>query len=344
MTPKERFSAAAKKSTPDRVPVVYYTLGASEHVLKTLQLNWQDIYWSAEKIVRAMLKAHELWGHDNVCSFPSPACGIDALGINVKVPPMAIPHVDYEAPFLNSEEDLENLKIPDPEKDGSMAVRVEAARILNDKIGNKLTVLGGFGGISTWAMFLRGTKKFVIDVKRNPEFQRRYMDFLTERAIEYCLAQVEAGCDGIISAEDAFALELLDPDRAWRANGIYAKRLSDAIHEAGAGYILHCCGDVSLSIERMADTGADVLSVDNIDLADAKRRVGDRVGLMGNIKLQTLLYGAPSDVDSACKEAIDKAASGGGYLLSSGYIYPANTSNENIRALVKSAEKYGKYR
>ena len=343
MIPKERFSAAAKKSTPDRVPVVYYTLGASEHVLKTLQLNWRDIYWSAEKIAKAMLKACELWGHDNVCSFLSPTCGMDALGINVKVPPMVMPHVDYEVPFLNSEENLENLKIPDPEKDGSMAVRLEAARILNDKIGNKLTLLGGFGGISTWAMFLRGTKKFVRDVKRNPEFQSCYMNFLADRAIEYCLAQVEAGCDWIISAEDAFALELLDPDRAWKANGIYAKRLADAVHKAGAGYILHCCGDVSLSIERMADTGADVLSVDNIDLADAKRRVGGRVGLMGNIKLQTLLYEAPSDVERACKEAIDKAASSGGYLLSSGYIYPANTPDENIKALVRSAEKYGKY-
>lgn len=344
MTPKERFSAAAKKSTPDRVPAVYYALGASEHVLKTLQLNWQDIYWNAEKIARVMLKTRELWGHDNVCSFLSPACGIDALGINVKVPPMVMPHVDYKTPFLNSEEDLENLKIPDPEKDGSMAVRVEAARILNDKIGDELAILGGFGGISTWAMFLRGTKKFVLDVKRDPEFQRHYMDFLTERAIEYCLAQVEAGCDWIVSAEDAFALELLDPDRAWRANGIYARRLADAIHKAGASYILHCCGDVSLVIERMADTGADVLSVDNIDLADAKRRVSSRVALMGNINLQTLLYGTPIDVERACKEAIDKAAPGGGYLLSSGYIYPANTPDENIKALVKSAEKYGKYR
>ena len=341
MTPKERFMIAAKGGTPDRVPVVYYGFGGGNHILKYLQLGWQGVFWNAGNIAKVMLKSYEFWKHDNVCSFLTPTCGIDAL---VPVESLFPPYVDYEISVLKTKEDLRNLGVPDPKKDGSMKVRVEAAQILKDKVGDRLAILGGFGGISTWAMFLRGTDKFIRDTVKNPNFQKEYMEFLTKCAIGYCLAQVEAGCDWIISAEDAFALELLDPDRAWKANGIYAKRLADAIHKAGAGYILHCCGDVSLAIERMVNTGADVLSVDNVDLADVKRRVGGRVGLMGNIKLQTLLYGAPTDVERACKEAIDKAAQGGGYLLSSGYMYPVDTPDENIKALVKSAEKYGKYR
>jgi uroporphyrinogen decarboxylase len=93
----------------------------------------------------------------------------------------------------------------------------------------------------------------------------------------------------------------------------------------------------------MADTGADMLSIDRIDLADAKKKVGRRVSLMGNIKLHTLYSGTPIDVDRECREAILKAAHGGGYLLSSGFIYEPKTPLKNVKSLVEAAKKYGVY-
>jgi uroporphyrinogen decarboxylase len=341
MTPKERFNIAAKKGVPDRVPVVYYAFGASCAVLGNLRLKWQDIFWSAEKIFMIMLKAHELMPHDNVCSFLSPVCGLDALGVEVKF--SEEPHLDYSRPFLNSWEDLEKLEVPDPKKEGSMASRIKAAALLSSRVGSELALVGGFGGISTWAMLLRGARNFILDVKKDPEFQRRYMKFLTECAVEFCKEQVKAGCDWIISAEDAFANDLLDPDRAWKVNGIWAKKLASEIHEAGGGYILHCCGDAKLSLEKMVETGANVLSLDRVELDEAKEKVGSKVALMGNIKLKTIMFGNPNDVELECKEAIAKASRGGGFLLSGGYVYPANTPLRNVVSLIKSAEKYGRY-
>jgi uroporphyrinogen decarboxylase len=343
MTPKERFNIAARRGVPDRVPVVYYAFGAGSAVLESLGLRWQEIFWSAEKIFRVMLKAHELIPHDNVCSFLSPACGLDALGAEVNFSKSEGPHVDYGSPLLNSWEDLERLEVPDPEREGSMASRIKATALLSSRVGGELALLGGFGGISTWAMLLRGARNFVLDVKSNPEFQRRYMSFLTDCAAEFCRAQVEAGCDWIISAEDAFANDLLDPGRAWEVNGIWAKKLADEVHRAGAGYILHCCGDARLSLEKMVETGADVLSLDRVELGEAKEKVGSKVALMGNIKLKTLMFGKPSEVELECREAMARASKGGGFLLSGGYIYPAKTPVENVLSLIKSAEKYGKY-
>lgn len=343
MKPKERFLAAATKGVPDRVPVVYYGFGASQQILKALGLTWRDIYRDGEKIAEVMLKAYDLWGHDNVCCFLSAACGIDALGVDLTVPEMEEPRVDYVNPLLKEPRDLEKLEIPDPQRDGSMPERIRAAQILDEKIGKTVAVLGGFGGISTWAFFLRGFKNFVLDSWFDLSFQRDYMDFLTECAIRFCVAQVKAGCQWIISAEDAFASGLLGPELSWKCNGVYVKRLADAIHKAGAGYILHCCGDASLTIERMADTGADVLSLDKVDLAHAKKAVGNRVALMGNIKLHALLYESPKSVEEACREAISQGASGGGFLLSGGYMYPANTPCRSVKTLVRSAEKYACY-
>lgn len=343
MKPKELFYTAAMRGLPNRVPIVYLGFGASYCILKPLKLTWRDIYWDGKKIAKVMLKAYNLWKHDNVCTFLSTACGIDALGATVTIPEMEEPHVNYKHLLLKDRTDLEKLEIPDPLKDGSMAERIKATKLLNDKVGKEVAILGGFGGISTWAFLLRGADNFIKDSWLNQDFQREYMNFLTDCAIEFCVAQVDAGCQFIISCEDAFASDLLGPKLGWECNGVYVKRLADAIHKAGAGYILHCCGDLTVTLEKMADTGADVLSVDKIDLADAKNRIGNRVALMGNIKLPTLFRGNQKCIAEACKEAIKKAASDGGYLLSSGYTYPVKTPCENVKTLVETTRKYGTY-
>lgn len=344
MDPKERFLTAAYGHVPDRVPSVYYAFGASESILKMLGLTWQSVYWSGEKIAQVMIKAYNLWEHENVCAFISTADGIETLGVDLIIPELDPPYVNFRNPILRAPEDLEKLKtIPDPTRDGSMPARIEAAKILSKKIGKKAVILGGIGGISTWAFFIRGTKNFVLDSVLSSDFQREYMRFLTDCAIEFCVAQVNAGCDWIISEEDVFDSYMFSPQQAMKCCGVYVKRLVRAVHKAGAGFTLHCCGDTSLSIEKMADTGADMLSVDRIDLADAKKRVGNRVSLMGNIKLHTLYSCTPKDVDRECQEAIIKAASGGGYLLSSGFIYEPKTPSQNIKALVEAAKKYGVY-
>ena len=340
---KERFNTAAKGGIPDRVPVVHYALGASKSILDDLGWTWGDIFWDREKSLKAVLRARELLPHDNVCSLLSPVCGIDALGVDVLFSEIEGPHIDYKKPFLSSWDDLERLEVPDPEKDGTMPLRIGLAELLSKNFGKELALLGGFGGISTWAMQLRGARNFVLDTKKNPDFQTRYMEFLTECAIEFCVAQVEAGCDWIISAEDAFAIEVLDPERAWKVNGVHAKRLASAVHKAGAGYIAHCCGNAKFSLDKMADTGADMLSLDKVDLAETKEKIGSRVALMGNIKLRTLMYGSPNDVEAECSDAIAKASKGGGYLLSSGYIMAVATPLKNVAALIQSAEKYGRY-
>lgn len=339
MTPRERLNIAASGGQSDRVPVVYYAFGGSRSILRRLGLTWQDIFYDAENITKVMTATYALWGHDNVCAFLSPVCGIDALGIKVVIPRVHVPHVEYTRKYLANLKDLTKLRVPDPLRDGSMPARIEAAKMLDKALGHEVEILGGFGGISTWAIFLRGFRDFVVDSFANQSFQEKYMNFLTDCAIEFCLAQVRAGCGWIISEEDVF-MSAMGPELSWSCTGQYLKRLVDAVHKAGAHYIVHCCGDLTLTIERILETGADMLSIDKTDLTVAKKKVGDRAALMGNIKLSTLVHGSVGDVEEACQEAIRKIGSRARFVLSAGYIYPFCTPFENIKTLVESAKKY----
>ncbi len=72
--------------------------------------------------------------------------------------------------------------------------------------------------------------------------------------------------------------------------------------------------------------------------------VGERVCIQGNIDpVSIFLNGKPSDVERKARECIEKAAKGGGFILSSGDEVPLNAPFENVKAMVSAAKKYGQY-
>ena len=80
------------------------------------------------------------------------------------------------------------------------------------------------------------------------------------------------------------------------------------------------------------------------DLAELKRRFGDRIVLKGNLHTtEVMLRGTAAEVAAASRKAIDDAGAGGGFILSTGDQCGRDTPDENIRAMVETARTYGRY-
>ncbi|HEY5140208.1 MAG TPA: uroporphyrinogen decarboxylase family protein, partial [Methylococcales bacterium] len=80
------------------------------------------------------------------------------------------------------------------------------------------------------------------------------------------------------------------------------------------------------------------------DLKEIKLKYGYKLALKGNLHTtEVMLFGTREKVETECKKAIDDAADGGGFILSTGDQTPRDTPEENIFALQKIAETYGKY-
>ena len=126
----------------------------------------------------------------------------------------------------------------------------------------------------------------------------------------------------------------------------YIAPLMERIREKGLPAILHICGKTHRLLEQMADTGAQVLSLDQVDLAEGRERVGDRVTLMGNVRpAETLLGGTPEHVEAEAKECLEKALdSPKGLILASGCEVPLNSPFENVEALMTAARTYGRFK
>ena len=129
------------------------------------------------------------------------------------------------------------------------------------------------------------------------------------------------------------------------------QRVTALAAEIGIPTHVHSCGPetelVRMAAEETHLTVIDPLEIPpmgDCNLAELKRLYGDRVILKGNLHtINTMLNGSKADVVAASKQAIDDAASGGGFILSTGDQCGRETPNENIFAMVETARSYGKY-
>ena len=85
---------------------------------------------------------------------------------------------------------------------------------------------------------------------------------------------------------------------------------------------------------------ADLAYGGGVSVADAKRRVGGRVALMGGVHNVKLARGTLQDVTDDCRRCLTEGAPGGGYILACGDMLPTETSREKVEAMVAAAHGY----
>jgi uroporphyrinogen decarboxylase len=129
------------------------------------------------------------------------------------------------------------------------------------------------------------------------------------------------------------------------------KRAIELATEMGITTHMHSCGPEAELVKIMAEeTGLSIIDpleippMGNCNLAELKKLYGDKIVLKGNLHTtDIMLFGSVEDVVNASKKAIDDAAEGGNFVLSTGDQCGRDTPDENIRAMVQTARTYGKY-
>ena len=169
------------------------------------------------------------------------------------------------------------------------------------------------------------------------------MRFSTEMELAYGLAQIEAGAR-IIGVGDAIA-SLASPRHYAEFNLPYITQLIAGLRKAGAVVKYHACGRTTALLPLFAQVGADILNLDSlIDLAEARRIVGDAQVLKGNIDpAGIMLQGTPDDVRTAARRCIADAGRNGRFILSPGCELPRDTPYANLDALIETARTDGRY-
>ena len=139
----------------------------------------------------------------------------------------------------------------------------------------------------------------------------------------------------------------------------YDKAVNDAIHSIGGRHRAHVHGRCGAFLERFAEMGIDSVEplepppYGDTDLAAAKRTVGRRMLLSGNILSQDYIRMSPADVRDAVRKAIRDGAPGGGFTLrcaeGAGGTASVKTVEQlrvclsRVKAYIEAAMEYGTY-
>jgi uroporphyrinogen decarboxylase len=185
--------------------------------------------------------------------------------------------------------------------------------------------------------------------------EEAYMDevheFWMEWALAYVRAMVAAKPDEIMLGGSSASLSVSSPAIFKKYELPFIKAASKICREAGVISHLHICGKSWQLVQIVADeTDVDVMEPmeeppgGNVDLAEAKRRVGNKLAIKGNINtFDFMLNATPQQVEEKCKRLIDDAGCDGGFILSTGDQCGRDTPHANLFKMVEVAKTYGKY-
>jgi len=97
-----------------------------------------------------------------------------------------------------------------------------------------------------------------------------------------------------------------------------------------------------LEVIRDLPRGSTIWSFEDIDMARAKKILGDSACIAGNIPASLMHTGTPAEVKECCRKLIETCAPGGGYILT-GAAGMNEGDPEVLRAIMAAAKEFGVY-
>lgn len=301
---------------------------------------------------RAIRKKNDFW---TVCQTPELACEvtlqpIEAFGFDASIvfsdlliplPPMGAP-VHFakgmgpvvEKP-VNSPADVDALRRIDPQEVGYVA---EAIKLIVAALPADVPLIGFSGAPFTLSSYLieGGSSKHYMKTKaflhQEPDAAHRLFSLLAEVSADILCMQIEAGCR-VVQIFDSWAgcLDPIDFD-IW--SGSYIAQMIDSIRARYPDVpIIAFPKGTGTYIEKVADTGADVVGVDwTLDLDIARRRVGEGVAVQGNLDPGRLL-GPWDQLRPAIDRVLDAAGDGTGHIFNLGHGIYQHTPIDTVKRM-----------
>ena len=344
MTSRERVMAALRHEEPDRVPFVPFAMTFSA---RFAGIPFRNYVSDAAALAEAEVKTARAFGWDAAIVSTDVGAYASAFGADVHMPEDDVPRLMGPAIRLEcARDDFEKLDAPESYIDrGRVAEMIQAVGLIKKEVGDELAVIGWTEGPFQGTMLLFGADPRALFItKQDPGLLKEIIAWYAE--FEYAVAKemIDQGAD-IIGAGESVGY-FMSPETFLEYVHPYEKATFRKISEYGAPVLIHCCGYVPQCIGFAPDVnpGGAIQFDYQVNLAKAKKQIGDTVTIMGNLDCNRLLHlGSEKDVVKACRKAIEQAAAGGGYWLSGGCEIPRDMPYENMRAMLSAIKEYGRY-
>ena len=251
----------------------------------------------------------------------------------------------FERP-LREEWAIRDLSVPDPYD--HLRYVMDGVAEIRRALDNSVPLIGFSGSPFTLACYMveggsssdfRRVKTMLYD---RPDLLHRILTVTTDAVIAYLNAQIESGAQAVMifdswggaltaAAYQEFSLAYMQRIVAGLIKEKDGERIPSIVFTKGGG----------LWLESIAAIGCDAIGLDwTIDIGEARRRVGDRVALQGNLD-PNVLFASPERIAVEATKVLDAYGPGDtGHVFNLGHGISQYTPPEHVSALVEAVHGY----
>jgi uroporphyrinogen decarboxylase len=224
---------------------------------------------------------------------------------------------------------------------------MDAVSEIRRALADSVPLIGFSGSPFTLACYMvegggsddfRTVKTMLFD---RPDLLHRILEVTTTAVTDYLNAQIEAGAQAVqifdtwggalpAHAYREFSLAYMErivADLTKRHDG---EKVPSIVFTKGGGQWL----------ESIAAIGCDAIGLDwTTDLGEARRRVGDKVALQGNMD-PIALFASDEAVQKEARRILDSYGPGSGHVFNLGHGISQFTPPERVSALVEAVHQY----
>ncbi|MDH0746508.1 uroporphyrinogen decarboxylase [Pseudomonas sp. GD03842] len=240
--------------------------------------------------------------------------------------------------------DIEALPIPDAQKD--LGYVMDAVSTIRRELNGRVPLIGFSGSPWTLATYMveggsskdfRKCKAMLYD---NPQAMHLLLDKLAQSVTAYLNGQILAGAQAV-QIFDSWGGSLSAAAYQEFSLAYMRKIVSGLIreHEGRKVPVILFTKGGGLWLESIADAGADALGLDwTCDIGEARRRVGSKVALQGNMD-PTVLYAHPEAIRQEVAHILKSYGSGTGHVFNLGHGITPEVDPANAGAFINAVHE-----
>lgn len=231
------------------------------------------------------------------------------------------------------------LGIPDPEIE--LKYVLDTVRLIRRELDGRVPLIGFAGSpwtMATYAVEGQGSKEFHIIkslMYREPQVLHALLDKLARTVTAYLNAQIAAGAQAVMvfdtwggalstAAYREFSLRYMQQIVEGLNKESEGRRVPSILFTKGGGQWL----------ESIADTGCDALGLDwTVDIGEARKRVGTRVALQGNMD-PAILLAAPERIRDEVSTILKSFGPHPGHVFNLGHGITPDVDPEHACAFI----------
>ncbi|WP_332853883.1 uroporphyrinogen decarboxylase [Duganella sp. S19_KUP01_CR8] len=254
----------------------------------------------------------------------------------------------FERP-LKTEADVLALRAPEL---GSLDYVFKAVTQIRTELNGRVPLIGFSGSPWTLACYMvegQGSREFHTIKKmlyNRPDLMHHILAINAKAVAEYLNAQIDAGAQAVMvfdswggaladGAYQEFSLKYMQQVVSLLKRDKDGVKIPAIVFTKGGGQW----------IEQIADIGADAVGLDwTVNLTQARKLVGHKVGLQGNLD-PAILFASPDQIRAEVHKVLDaygKPTDGNGHVFNLGHGISQFTPPENVAAMVEAVHSHSK--